>query len=96
MIRLRWYIGLTSASGTPVTGEEQAECAQAVEVVYSGCTVYRTLGLWRGHWEDSLVLEVLTKKSAGKPIILAGMLQRLARQSSVLWTRESVEGGFTP
>ena len=95
MIRLRWYIGLTSASGTPVTGAEQAECAQAVGVVYSGCTVYRTLGLWCGHWEDSLVLEVLTEEPVKAPAILAGELQHIARQSSVLWTRESVEGGFT-
>ena len=94
MIRLRWYVGLSTSSG-PVTPAEQASCLDAIGGIYGGCTVYKACGVWKGTREDSLVYEVLTEELGCWPETLAEGLQKLARQSSVLWTRESVEGGFT-
>ena len=95
MIRLRWYVGLSAGDGRPVTHAEQASCLDAIGGIYGGCTVYQTRGVWKGTVEDSLVYEVVTEELGCAPEILAEGLQTLARQSSVLWTRESVEGGFT-
>ena len=91
MMRTRYYLGLTDKDGQPVP---EATVADIGRRFHSGCTLYQATGWWEGNTEPSVVIETLTE---GRPEAerLAGELQELANQTSVLWTQEWVRGGFT-
>lgn len=100
MTRTRFYVGLTTRDGKPVSPAIQDQVAALVADCYGGgCTVYGAVGYWRGVREGSMVIEVLTDDHVQRdreyrvPKI-ASRLARLASQSVVLWTQEEVNGGF--
>ena len=105
MNRTRYYVGLVTRAGEPVSPEAQERLADEVSSHYGGgCTIYRTIGYWQSTREASLVFEVLGEiecLDCDTPEDLGRLLARLADQSAVLWTSEEVKGssvkrGSTP
>ena len=98
MPRTRYYVGMTTRGGRPVSAEQQDKLARAVVNAYDGgCTIYDAVGYWRGVRENTKVYEVLhdyPNADAG-PRALSSVLARIAEQTTVLWTQETVNGGFS-
>lgn len=94
MNRTRYYVGLVTRGGEPVSPEAQASVAAEVASQYGGgCTLYHATGYWEGEREPSLVLEALHDEGPD-PDVVALELAELADQSAVLWTFEEVTGNF--
>lgn len=96
MIRVRYYVGKVTQHGQPVPVESLEKVISTVADSYGGgCTVYNAVGYWQGEREDSMVVEALGRlDNDTDPDALATELAVLADQSAVLWTVETVEGGF--
>ena len=99
MIRTRYYLGLTTRDGKPVTKAQQGYATERMASAYGGgCTVYRATGYWQGVSEGSLVLEALADDGPDSerpvPEVLARELGTIMLQDTVLWTAERVEAGF--
>ena len=95
MTRTRYYVGLETRDGQTVSEATQDKLCQLVADCYGGCTVYQAIGYWRGACEPSMVIEALGDLDGTTPNTLASWLANIANQSSVLWTRERVEGWFS-
>lgn len=92
MIRTRYYIGLTTRHGEPVSHEMQEQAIECCASAYSGgCTAYYVEGCWRGQRERTLILEAMTDDRLPD---IARQLGMLADQDTVLWTAEPVTAGF--
>ena len=100
MIRHRYYVGTVTKDGLPVSDEQRAKLRKTLCDMYNGYTVYRVGGAWRDVWgtikvEQSEVYEGLAPRPDVDPQALAMLLAQLAEQSTVLWTKEKVTGGFS-
>ena len=99
MTRTRYYVGLTTQHGRPVSQVARDSLTATVAAHYGGgCTIYQAVGYWKGAREESQVYEVLGEMQGTpfQPELLAAHLASVADQSSVLWTCEEVQGGFEP
>ena len=100
MIRHRYYIGTLTRDGASVSDEQRAKVKAQLCEVYGGYTVYATSGAWSDHGtvkvEPSEVYEELADRRPVDPANLAALLATLASQTCVLWTEETVNGGFAP
>lgn len=99
MIRYRFYVGTLDSDGNEVKHDTVRDYLVASFGGYSAATVD---GAWRDDagkvwYEASIVYEVLvdTPRAPWIPVTdHARALRQLAKQSSVLCTREQIEGGF--
>ena len=96
MTRIRYYVGLTTHGGQPVSAETQEKLTEVIASYYGrGCTIYSAIGYWKGLREESMIFEVLVPDVYGDGTYkVAEVLATLAHQSSVLWTAEKVQGGY--
>ena len=98
MTRTRYYVGLSRYNGQPVTPEQIREVQEVISNAYGGgSTTYQATGYWKGTREDCIVVEVVGDFNPAhwsRPADLARAASQIAGQSTVLWTREEVEGGF--
>ena len=95
MTRLRFYVGLVTKDGRVVDKAVIERMTQLVSQEYGGLTMYQTQGAYEGQEEPSVVIEVLEDGlNRCSAATMAGSLRKLADQSTVLWTREEVAGGF--
>lgn len=94
MTRTRYYIGLVDRNGKGVSAETRMTLPSVVAEAYGGgCTIFHASGYWQGCREPSLVIEAIGDDVDSAT--LAKHLAYLANQTSVLWTQEQVDGGFT-
>ena len=101
MIRYRFYVGTFDKDGVlvPHTGVQDYLAA-----TFGGYSAYTVAGVWRDDEglitsERSIIYEVLVAQPRAPWIPVqdhALALRNLARQQTVLYTREQVEGGFVP
>ena len=99
MIRHRYYVGTVTGEGLPVSDEQRTKLRETLCEVYGGYTVYAATGAWRNgavvKLESSEVYEGLSPSRPVDPQALAQLLATIAEQSTVLWTEETVTGGFS-
>lgn len=95
MIRTRYYIGLNDRHGKPLRDRVVDEVREAAGKLYGGFTEYRATGYWQGATEPSLVLEVLSDNTIPTASVHAKAFAAIADQTSVLWTSEHVNAGFS-
>ena len=83
----------------PVSDEQRTKLRETLCEVYGGYTVYAAVGAWRDgvvvKLEPSEVYEGLSPSRLVDPQALAQLLATIAEQSTVLWTEETVTGGFS-
>ena len=94
MTRLRFYVGTQDATGRSVT---HAPARTYLMKRFGGYTAFHGQGGWRDaadNWlrEPTTVYEILGEVRNPAEVALA--LRDLCRQQSVLYTAETVEGGF--
>jgi len=96
----RFYVGTRDKHGKPVKRGVGAKIAARLVEAFGGVTQYRTVGAWTDatgavKTERAVVYEALsTDIGAVEGRILAGWIRETARQASVLYTRNEVEGRF--
>ena len=93
MTRLRFYIGLHGPHGVLVSHEDAQDY---IIDVYGAYTAIHANGAWRGEREPSVVYEILSERPVliGEAEVDAKALRTLCQQESVLYTVETVPGGF--
>ena len=96
MIRARFYIGTTTRDGLPVKAEAWHTIEGLAIAEYGGFTMTEALGGWKDDdgriiREPSRVYETCGHCNAKE---FAEQCRNIAEQSSVLYTVETVEGGF--
>lgn len=99
MIRHRYYIGTLTRDGLAVSVDAWSKIADALVDVYGGYTRYNEVGAWRdatGHVvrEPSVIVEGISDLAPVIPAHFAKLLATIAEQSAVLWTEETIKGGF--
>ena len=99
MILTRYYLGLTTRAGNPVTKLQRACVTGRMAQAYGGgCTFYHAKGYWQGECEDTLILEAVADDTPDSlrpvPDVLARELGTIMEQDTVLWTAERVAAGF--
>ena len=99
MIRHRYYVGTMTKDGLPVSDEQRTKLQETLCEVYGGWTMYAATGAWRDGamvtLEPSEVYEGLSPSRPVDPQALAQRLATITEQSTVLWTEETVTGGFS-
>ena len=100
MIRHRYYVGTVTQDGRPVPAVSVDACADLLIKVYGGYSLFHARGAWSDKGEikrePSRVYECL--EDGGDEIDVKGIARDLAQfadQTTVLWTAEVVEGGFS-
>ena len=93
MTRLRFYVGLHGSRGVLVS---HTDAQDYLIDVFSAYTATPASGAWKGTREPSVVYEILSERpvSIDEAEIGAKTLRVLCQQESVLYTVETVPGGF--
>ena len=93
MTRLRFYVGLHGPHRELVSHKSGQNY---LTDAYDGYTATHASGVWQGTREPSVVYEVLSERPVthAEAEADAAFLRDLCKQQSVLYTIETVDGGF--